>query len=296
MRKRIPVIPVPLDRAARMSRKFMGLSDHMTKFFPSMHFSLEQAEFDFEPREWIALAIFGFVFYFFTLFPALFIITLAAKIEILRAFSVTFLIGFSVGFMAFVYILLYPKVFVGRKVKDIEKNLPAAPHHLLIEVRSGVPLSNSLVSIAGGDYGLLSYVIGQAVKDIETGKPESAALEKIARQTPSLYLRRVVWQLVNSIKSGADIGKTIKQIVDGLAIDQSIDIKNYGSQLNPLALMYMIFAVIFPTLGITFLLVLTSFIGLGIDVSFILAGILGFLVVFQIMLIGLIKSKRPVGI
>jgi hypothetical protein len=101
---------------------------------------------------------------------------------------------------------------------------------------------------------------------------------------------------VNSLKSGADIGNTIKQIVDNLAEEQRVAIKKYGSQLNPLTLMYMIFAVIFPTLGITFLLVLSSFVGIGIDLQLVLIGIILFLVMFQFMIIGLIKSKRPVGV
>ena len=296
MKKRIPILPLPLDKARKNSKRFIGFGEHLQKFFPGMHFDLEQADFDFEPREWIALAVFTFLFYFLMLFPALFIVTLAARIEFIKAFITTFAIGLSIGAVAYIYILFYPRLFVGRKVRNIEKNLPAVLHHLLIEVRSGVPLYNALVSIARGNYGLLSEIINGSVKEIDTGKSQVGALEMIARQNPSLYLRRVLWQMVNSIKSGADIGDTIKQIVDNLTLDQNIEIKKYGSQLNPLALMYMIFAVIFPTLGITFLLILTSFIGIGIDVSFILLGILGFLVIFQIMLIGLIKSKRPPGI
>jgi pilus assembly protein TadC len=118
----------------------------------------------------------------------------------------------------------------------------------------------------------------------------------LARQNPSLYFRRIMWQMVNALKSGADIGDTIKQIVDTLSEEQRIAIKKYGAQLNPLALMYMIFAVIFPTLGITFLLVVSSFIGIGIDIQYVLLGILGFLLMFQFMIIGLIKSRRPIGI
>ncbi len=41
---------------------------------------------------------------------------------------------------------------------------------------------------------------------------------------------------------------------------------------------------------------ISSFIGIGIDVEYLLMGILAFLVMFQFMLIGLIKSRRPVGI
>ena len=198
-----------------------------------------------------------------------------------------------VGFM---YVIFYPKLYVNRKINQIEKNLPYALHHLLIEVRSGIPLFNALVSISQSRYGILSEEIKKAVDDISTGKSEIGSLELLARRNPSLYFRRVLWQIVNSLKSGADIGNTIKQIVDNLAEEQRVAIKKYGSQLNPLTLMYMIFAVIFPTLGITFILVLSSFVGIGIDLQIVLIGIILFLLLFQFMIIGLIKSKRPVGV
>jgi pilus assembly protein TadC len=143
---------------------------------------------------------------------------------------------------------------------------------------------------------MLSHEFKRAVNEINTGKSEIAALEMLARDNPSLYFRRVLWQMVNALKSGADIGQTMKQIVDNLSEEQRIAIKKYGAQLNPLALMYMIFCVIFPTLGITFLLVISSFIGIGFDLEYMLIGILVFLVMFQFMLIGLIKSRRPVGV
>ncbi len=296
MKKRIPVLPLPLENATKISSKFINIGDMLSNMFPALDFELEQSGFDYEPREWTALAIFSAVFYFSLLFGAMFVITIAAKLVLIKALEVSFFVGFSVSLISFFYIIFYPRLQVNKKIKDLESNLPYALHHLLIEIRSGVPLFNSLNSIAQSKYGLLSVEIQKAVNDINTGKSEIAALEDIARLNPSLYLRRVLWQLINALKSGADIGATIEQIVENLASDQIIAIKKYGSQLNPLALIYMIFAVIFPTLGITFVLVISSFIGLGISIELVLVGILIFLLFFQFMMIGLIKTRRPVGV
>ncbi len=294
--KRIPVVPFPMEKAARIARHFLGLGEMLSRFFPGLHFELDQAGFDYEPREWCAIAVFCFVFYLCLLSGLMFTLMLAAKLELIRVVTLALPAGLIVGLVSMVYLIFYPKLFVNRKVRDLEKNLPTALHHLLIEIRSGVPLYNSLVSIAQSKYGSLSKEIRKAVNEINTGRSEIGALETLARENPSLYFRRVMWQIVNSLKSGADIGDTIKNLVESLAEDQRIAIKKYGSSLNPLALMYMLFAVIFPTLGITFLLVISSFVGIGFDVQFMLMGILGFLLIFQFMLIGLIKSRRPVGI
>jgi flagellar protein FlaJ len=285
-----------LDKAARVSRHFLSLGEFFSNIFPGLEFELEQANFEFESREWIALAFFSFVFYFSMLFGILFIITIAARVVLLKALFISLAVGLVIGMVSFLYLIFYPKLCVNRKVRNIEKNLPYALHHLLIDVRSGVPLFNALSSIAHSDYELLSDEIQKAINDINTGKSEIAALEKLARRNPSLYFRRVIWQIVNALKSGADVGSTISQIVIALLEEQKISIKRYGAQLNPLALMYMIFAVIFPTLGITFILVISSFIGFGFDVEWILMSILGFLLIFQFMIIGLIKSRRPMGI
>ncbi len=295
-KKRIPLLPLPLSKVRRMSRRFLGIGESLSHMFPSLDFDLEQSGFDFDAREWMAMAFFTAAFYFSVLFGPLSLLTLAAKVEVAKAVGVSFLVGFVIGFVALIYLAMYPKLSVTKKVSKLEHFLPYALHHILIEVRSGVPLYNALVSIAQSNYGMLSQEFKRAVNEINTGKSEIAALEMLARDNPSLYFRRVMWQMVNALKSGADIGQTIKQIVDNLSEEQRIAIKKYGAQLNPLSLMYMVFCVIFPTLGITFILVISSFVGIGIDVQYLLMGILAFLVMFQFMLIGLVKSRRPMGV
>ena len=294
--KRIPLLPFPLPKARKLSRRFIGIGESLSHMFPGIEFNLDQSGLDFDAREWMALAFFTALFYFVVLSGPLILVTIAAKVEIVKALGISLLVGFSMGLTSLIYIAMYPMLLVKKKVNQVEAFLPYGLHHLLIEVRSGVPLYNSLVSIAQSNYGRFSEEIKKAVNEINTGKSEVAALEMLARENPSLYFRRVIWQMVNALKSGADIGDTIKQIVDNIQQEQRVAIKEYGAQLNPLALMYMIFCVIFPTLGITFLLVISSFIGIGIDVEYLLLGILGFLAMFQFMLIGLIKSRRPVGV
>jgi flagellar protein FlaJ len=294
--KRIPIVPVPMEKASDAAKHLLNWGEFFSNIFPGLAFELEQSEFKFEPREWVALALFTALFYFSVLLTGLFVVLLSVKVEITKMVLISLGASSVLGIVGFFYVVFYPRLYVNRKTNQIEKNLPYALHHLLIEVRSGVPLFNALVSISQSKYGVLSEEMKKAVDDISTGKSEIAALETLARRNPSLYFRRILWQIVNSLKSGADIGNTIKQIVDTLSEEQRIAIKKYGSQLNPMTLMYMIFAVIFPTLGITFLLILSSFVGIGIDLNLVLIGILLFLLLFQFMIIGLIKSKRPTGV
>jgi flagellar protein FlaJ len=71
-----------------------------------------------------------------------------------------------------------------------------------------------------------------------------------------------------------------------------IEIKEYGRKLNPLAMFYMIIAVILPSIGITMLIVLSTFIDLALDLTILLT-IAFFLSIMQVMFLAMIKSSRP---
>jgi len=296
MKRTVPFVPVHLERAKRISRHFRGWGESLSKMFPALHWELEQGEFEMEPREWVAMSLYSAFLYFVIVFLLVFSLSSIYHIVLRTAFLVSLLSGVAVGFCVFFYISMYPKLFVGRKVRDLERNLPSALRHLLVHVRSGVPFFNSLVSIANSGYGLLSKEFDKAVKEINTGRSEISAMEMLTRENPSLYFRRFMWQIVNAMKSGADIGMTIKGIVDDMMTEEKVAIKKYGSELNPMVLFYMVLVVIFPTLGIVFLLILSSFVAAAFDIQFVMAGVLVFLILVQLMFIGLVKSKRPVGI
>ena len=296
MKKMIPLIPMPLDKVKKIARHYVGFGESLSHMFPSLDWELDQTDLDFEAREWMGVAIFATLFYLTFIFALVFLMALAAKVAITMALSISLLSSVPFAGVSFLYISMYPKLFVRKRIKEIDRNLGFAIQQLLIHIRSGVPIFNSLVSVARADYGLLSEEFGKAVNQISTGKSEIEALEQMARSNPSFYLRRVMWQIINAMKSGADVGKTLKEITNSLAMDQRVNIKKYGSQLNPLALFYMVLVVIFPTLGIIFLLILSSFVGAMFDIQLILIGILGFLVFFQVMFMGLIKNRRPPGI
>lgn len=296
MKNKIPFLPLPYEKVRHVTEHFLGLGENLSKVFPSLEYDLEQSGFDISPRRWMAVAMFAFMFYFLLILGIVFLVTMVARTEIYRSLTVSMFAGLGIGLGTFLFLSFYPKLSAQKRINDIEKNLPHILHHMLVQVRSGVPLYDTFVSIAKGGYGTLSNEMRMVVNEINTGKSEAEALEKITRGTPSFFFRRVMWQVINALKSGADIGHTLREIVDNLAVEQRVAIKKYGAQLNPLALMYMLFAVIFPTLGITFLLVLASFTGLKFNLELVLTGIIGVLVLFQFMFIGLIKSRRPVGI
>jgi len=113
-------------------------------------------------------------------------------------------------------------------------------------------------------------------------------------RNPSLLFRRSLWQIVNGMKTGADIGRLIEDVMNGISDEQLTQIQKYGGQLSPLALFYMLIAVIAPSLGTTFIIVLSSFIALEAQfVKIIFYGILVMTLFLQFMFMGMIKARRP---
>jgi flagellar protein FlaJ len=286
----IPFLPMPLEQAKKISKIFYPLGRKLSKLFPTLNAQLDRCEIKADAGEYLAIACFSFLFWFLLTFSLLLIISRIVSSSL--ALSIHLALSLFLGFVVMFYVLSYPNVLVERKVREIDRNLLFALRHLQIQIKSGVTLFDSLVSVANANYGLVSEEFKRAIKRISTGMPEIESLEELAVKNPSLYFRRAIWQITNSIRSGADLGDTLSSMVSSLSNEQRIAIRKYGSQLNPLAMMYMMTAVIIPNLGITFLLILSSFTGFNItEQTFWL--ILAFVAVFQFSFIGMIKNRRP---
>lgn len=185
----------------------------------------------------------------------------------------------------------YPKIKTKQISRELDKNLPYALRHMLIEVRSGISLYESMVSVSSG-YGEASEEFNRIVKDINGGKPQIEALEDSIVRNPSTQYRRAMWQMINALKSGTDVSKTLDTLVESMVKKQKLEVERYGKELNPYILVYLMIAVIMPSLGVTFLIVLSTFTGVGLD-KFTFYQILGGLVLFQIFFLNFVKSKRP---
>jgi pilus assembly protein TadC len=203
-------------------------------------------------------------------------------------------IAFLFSFFVFMRQLMYPRMYSSRKSKNIEKNLISALQDMLVQLESGVPIYQILVNIASTDYGMVSKEFRKAVKEINSGVPQVEALEHLIKKNDSEYFKRVLWQISNGLRSGSDMSVVIKDSIDNLNKEQSIQIQTYGNKLNPLIMFYMLIAVIIPSLGITFFIILASMIGLSsLMVKLLLSAAFVFIILIQIMFLGLIKTRRP---
>lgn len=193
--------------------------------------------------------------------------------------------------LIFLTLAYRPRVKAGKKADKLEEELPYALRHILIQVKSDISLFNALVSVTEG-YGEASNEFQKIVNEINGGKSQIEALENSLERNQSLMYRKVVWQLINALKSGTDIGETLQTLVDNIIEDQRIEVEKYGEDLSPFILMYLMLGVIVPSLGVTIMIVLSSFTGFTVGTTMFYSLGAG-MVLFQLIFINLIKTKRP---
>jgi flagellar protein FlaJ len=278
-----------------LSRNFISIGDFLSKLSPYMPVLLKQSgiseEYKISAREYLAICFFLASSLFFTITVGISLILYlgGSKLIILGPG-----IGMFVGMLIYIQLVSYPKVLINRRVRDLERNLLFALRNILIQIRSGVPIFNAMVSIAMGNYGQISKEFKSVVEKVESGASVIDTLEEVAVRNPSIYFRRAIWQLVNALKSGSDVAENLSNVISSLSREQIVEIRRYQSTLNPIAMMYMMIAVIAPSLGITVLIILSSFPGMeaiGNEFTFwiLLAGV----TFMQFIFMSIIKTKRP---
>ncbi|MFH1589627.1 MAG: type II secretion system F family protein [archaeon] len=206
--------------------------------------------------------------------------------------SIKVILFFPIVFpIMFLYFLKLVDVKIEKMRKSIEKEILFAGRFLIIELESGVPIYNAFKNISK-NYEAVGPFFQEIVYKVDLGTSLEDALNEVIVTVPSPNLVRILWQILNSFKTGSNVTGSLNTVLTQIAREQQIIVKEYGRKLNPLAMFYMMMAIIVPSLGITMLSVFASFIGLNISLGFLLV-IWVVLMLIQFMFLAMIKSSRP---
>lgn len=189
------------------------------------------------------------------------------------------------------YLSRIPDFKIIKKQREINSEIVFATRFLIIELESGVPLYDCFKNLSR-NYPVLGKYVHEITNKVDLGTQMEDALNDEIGFTPSANFRKVLWQIVNSHHTGADVSQSLKSVVALITEEQLIEVKEYGRKLNPLAMFYMILAVILPSIGITMFIMLSTFLGLKLSLTLLIVAsiILGFI---QFMFLAMIKSSRP---
>ena len=195
-------------------------------------------------------------------------------------------------FLVFNFGLLKIRATIIKRQKEIDREVLFTGQFLLVKLYAGKPLINALTDTTKC-YGIASKYMKEIVDDIETGVTIEDALHRAITYSPSEKLRKILFHISNALRLGIDVTKPLSSVLDEISRQQELEIKTYGKKLNTLVIFYMLLAVVVPSIGMTVLIVLSSFINLALTgTHFIIVAF--FLVIIELLFISLFNTIRPV--
>jgi pilus assembly protein TadC len=259
----------------------------LARYFPQTKLKLRQAEINSEPHEFIKQVFTSAAYLTIGVGFALFL--MFAKFDKSKWILLVVLPLFFI--FSFWYLTKLPDLKILKEAKEIDKEIVFAGKFLIIELNSGIPLHQVLMNIAE-NYGGIGRYFKKIVDDIDLGTETEDAINNAILTNPSDNFRKVLWQLSNSLRTGADISHSLDSVLDQIGRKQIIEVERYGKKLNPIAMFYLMMAVIIPSLGMVMGVVFASFVNIHLPLAalLVIAILFGF---FQFMFYATIKSNRP---
>jgi len=250
--------------------------------FPDLSVKLRIARINKRPEEFVKTSFFS------AGYTALGI----AIIFFLFSQKLAFLLLFPLAmFVMFFYFLKVPDVKIEGIKREISKELVFAGRFLIIELEAGVPPYETFKNMSK-NYKSIGVYFREIISKIDLGTSIEDAINQTIEDVPSKQLKKILWQVLNSINTGSEVVESLKMVVEQIVREQQIAVQEYGKKLNPMAMFYMMIAVIVPSLGITMFVVVMTFIGLKLPITIML--VIALLIAFmQMMFMYIIKSARP---
>ncbi len=203
------------------------------------------------------------------------------------------MLGAVMAYMAFNMFLDFPTHKTAGRSKNIERDILFAARDMIISLRSGMPLFNAITSISTG-YGDASAEFAKIVERVQIGMPLDEAIDQTVSESKSQSFRRIMLQASVSIRAGADVVSALQSVIDQLSQERIIELRRYGQRLNAIAMFYMLFGIILPSMGIAVVTILTTFIAVFTVNTTVLEFALVGIVFLQIVFLMMITGSRPV--
>ncbi len=185
-----------------------------------------------------------------------------------------------------------PKALASKRKRMIDKDLLFAGRHIWIALKGGLPLFDSMVAISKSNYGEVSKEFNKIVEKVFVGVPLDTAMQDVIEDCPSPSFKRIILQIINSVRSGADVANSLEVVLEQISKEQVIDIKEYGQKLNPLVMFYLVMGIIFPSLGISIGILLLSFAGVSLSGTNVWA-LVPIIAIIQYSFLTYIELSRP---
>lgn len=277
----------------RVSKPLRESAKRIEILFPDLEWDLKKAGYaDLDASTYLSMVIYSGLVIFITLFLATVVIPYVLSQETTNLY-IYILLSLVCTFVIVLYLFMIPRVDINRRSRLIDNSLEYMLKDIQIQLKSGVPLFDTIVNVSRWQYGECSRLADGIIKEVEAGRSITDVLDNVGMLSPSDYLRKVLWQIVNAVRSGSDVVKALDYISHDIRQDKEAKIKMYSRELNLWSLIYMMGVIIAPSMGVTLLVVLSSFIGGAVINENTLWAVLLVVSLMQVFFITFLKEKRP---
>ena len=239
---------------------------------------------------------FQYVYQTLTMTIFSFIALLVLIFLIFKSNILNLLIGILVSLIFFPIIYKFWFSFVDVQIRkygrELDGDLLFIAEYFLVSLESGLPLGNSIKRLAklnrpGGRFFNTVYTEFQTGKDLET-----AIFEAIS-YSPSPSLKKLLKKLKDSLNIGVDLKIILENFMEESSEKKIIEIKGFSKKLNPVIMMYLLFGIVLPSLGVTFFILGAALINLTPEfLKYLLIMIFLVMIGFQYMYYSLFKFSK----
>ena len=134
-------------------------------------------------------------------------------------------------------------VVEGGKRKEIEVRFLEFVRDLVENVKSGTPISKSIINLRQRDYGVLSFNMEKLANQISMGIPLTTALRSFARDTDNSVINRSVNLISEAEKAGGDIETILESVATSVNQIDNLKKERKSAVYNLVVQGYIIFIV-----------------------------------------------------
>ncbi len=299
-------IRVPLFIAAGMGERIANavpaLGDSIKDTFGGLGAELELLDEEVDAGRYIVISFVNALVWAVVFGALIFALSYAFEKNIAEA-ALPALASVAVILCMFMGIfLVYPSILLKKEAEEIDAKLIYALNDLVMQVTAGTSLTEAMRKVAGGKYGKVSEEFKEVVERMISGESQEQALTSVARKNKSEFMRRVLWQLATVLHTGASLDIALRDLIAGIRVYQNNRINQYSQNLNFYILIYLMLAVVLPSLTILLLTTISVFISRGgmlnigrisLSVEQVMALATVVYVAGQVAVIEYIRVKRP---
>lgn len=291
IKTKIPVLLFSWNTVRRIGRRLKSIGKIVVKLNPKLNIIFKKLGVDVKPEAYAAASFMSSFIYGLVL-SAILLLAFWLTGDVEEKINIAIAAGLGIWMLFLTLHMIYPGIVLKKIAVKEGKDLLFALREIMMDVNSGVPLFAALKNVAEAEYGYISYDFKSVTEKIESGTSEREALRELAIKTESDHVKRAVWQMVNALESGAGMGGALSGIVQSVEEKTYRDIKDYTSNLNFLMLIYMFTAAVIPSLGVTFMVLLSAFGDFGVTIETV-SMLVASSAIMQTILIGFMGSTRP---